>query len=355
MWFPSFLRSWTGLSAPNSSKDQRRQPARTKQTSARLQVEQLEHRWCPSYSLVTSRTALAGADSLNWGTLGPAGTVVANPSTILSTSGRSVSLSQPTQFGGFAIFEQTPPTTADSWNGSFAPGDMLLYGGNRGSKKSDPYTLNFGVTPIAAGGAQIESDYNGKFTAEVQALDAKGNVLASFTEVGNSTHAADNSAIFIGISSTSVNIYQIALSLTKAPSSTIGDFAINQFDFRTSAAAAAPAVRQLASAVGLAPLASSLPNAGQPALPTAPPPGPATLSASSISDEVPSATITQVAFYVSMNGTNTLLGYGAQSSTGVWTLTFTVNRTPGAYTLLAVAEDSDGVLGDPAPLTLSLL
>jgi hypothetical protein len=193
----------------------------------------LEPRWCPSYSLVTSRTALAGTDSVNWGTLGPAGTVVANPFQILSTSGRSVSVSQPTQFGPFGVFEQAPPTTAGSWNGNFAPGDMLLKGGNLGMKESDPTTLNFGATAVAAGGAQIQSDYSGSFTAEVQALDASGNVLASFTEVGNSTNAADNSAIFIGISSSSANIYQIALSLTKAPSHTIGDFAINKFDFRT--------------------------------------------------------------------------------------------------------------------------
>jgi hypothetical protein len=205
-------------------------------------VEQLEHRWCPSYSLVTSRTALAGTDSINWGTPGPAGTVVSNPFTILSTGGRSITVSQPAVFGGFAVFEQTPPTTAASWNGNFAPGDLLLYGGLRGSKKSDPYTLNFGSAAVAAAGAQIESDYDGKFTAQVQALDANGNVLASFTENGNATQAADNSAIFIGISSTSANIYQIALSLTKAPSNTIGDFAINEFDFRTSPlAAGAPA------------------------------------------------------------------------------------------------------------------
>jgi hypothetical protein len=227
-------------------------------------VEPLEQRWCPSYSLVTSRSALAGTDSVNWGTLGPAGTIVSSPFTILSTGGRSVSVSQPAQFGGFAVFEQTPPTSAGSWNGNFAPGDMLLYGGELGSKTSDPYTLDFGATAVASGGAQIEANYQGKFTAEVQALDANGHVLASFTEVGDSTHAADNSAIFIGISSSSANIYQIALRLTRAPSNTIGDFAINQFDFRTSAAPAASAVRQLASVVGLAPLASSLLNTGQP-------------------------------------------------------------------------------------------
>jgi uncharacterized delta-60 repeat protein len=78
------------------------------------------------------------------------------------------------------------------------------------------------------------------------------------------------------------------------------------------------------------------------------------LTASNISDEIPSATITQVAFYVSTGGTNTLLGYGTQSSTGVWTLTFTANLAPGTYTLYAQAEDSYGVFGDPLALTLTV-
>jgi hypothetical protein len=229
--------------------------------------------------LVTSRTALAGTDSVNWGTLGPAGTTVANPFTILSTGGRSISVSQPAQFGGFSVFEQTPPTGADSWNGNFAPGDMLLDGGLLGSKRSDPYTLNFGTTAVASGGAQIESDSNGKFTAEVQALDASGRVLASFTEAGNSTQAADNSAIFIGISSTSANIYQIALSLTKAPSNTVGDFAINEFDFRTSALAVAPAVRRSASVLTMLSPASLLLGTRQQPVPAAPLPEPAAPSA----------------------------------------------------------------------------
>jgi hypothetical protein len=116
---------------------------------------------------------------------------------------------------------------------------MLLE--NVGGKESDPTTLDFGATAVAAGGAQIQSSRYGKFTAQVQALDASGNVLASFTEVGDSTGAGDNSAIFIGISSSSANIHQIALSLTHAVLHLTGDFAINQFDFRTGPLAATPA------------------------------------------------------------------------------------------------------------------
>jgi uncharacterized delta-60 repeat protein len=79
-----------------------------------------------------------------------------------------------------------------------------------------------------------------------------------------------------------------------------------------------------------------------------------TLTASNITLADPGSTITQVAFYVQVNGTNTLLGYGAQTNPGVWTFTFTVNLTPGSYTLIAQATDSDGILGDLAALTLSV-
>jgi uncharacterized delta-60 repeat protein len=77
-----------------------------------------------------------------------------------------------------------------------------------------------------------------------------------------------------------------------------------------------------------------------------------TLTASNIAGD--GYTITQVAFYVSINGVNTLLGYGTQTSPGVWTLTFTVNLAPGSYTLFAQAEDSNGVFGDLFALTLTV-
>jgi uncharacterized delta-60 repeat protein len=83
--------------------------------------------------------------------------------------------------------------------------------------------------------------------------------------------------------------------------------------------------------------------------------GSLTLTAGNISDEIPSASITRVAFYAVINGTNTLLGYGTQSGAGVWAFTFsTAGWAPGTYTLSAVAEDSYGVFGDPLAITVTL-
>jgi hypothetical protein len=87
-----------------------------------------------------------------------------------------------------------------------------------------------------------------------------------------------------------------------------------------------------------------------------------TLSASNIVDLTAGATITQVGFYVDSNrdgkldSGDMLLGYGTQTSPGVWTLTFsTTGWAPGTYTLFAQAEDSYGVFGDPFALTLTVL
>jgi len=79
-----------------------------------------------------------------------------------------------------------------------------------------------------------------------------------------------------------------------------------------------------------------------------------TLTASNFTDPNPGNTITQVAFYATDSaGNQYLLGYGTDTN-GTWTLTFTVNLTPGTYTLLAEAEDSDDTLGDPIGLSLTV-
>ena len=277
-----FLTRWLQRTETSRPAHRDRRPPRRRQSPCRrrttplLQLEQLEHRWCPSYSLVTSRAALAGTDSVDWGTLGRTGTIVANPFTILSTAGRSISVSKAVA-GTFNVQEQCPAPDC-SWSGNFSPGDWLLDTANIRGSKSNPITLNFGTTAVAAGGAQIAAAYFGAFTAKVEAFDANGQSLATFTEAGTSTGAADNSAIFIGISSSSPNISQIALSLTSAQK-TKSWFVINKFDFRSSALAAAPAVRQPAPVLNLALLAPSALRTGQQATPVAPSPGSAAQSA----------------------------------------------------------------------------
>jgi uncharacterized delta-60 repeat protein len=80
-----------------------------------------------------------------------------------------------------------------------------------------------------------------------------------------------------------------------------------------------------------------------------------TLTASNITDGNPGVSITQVAFYYyDSTGTKQVLGYGTESTPGVWTLTLTVGLAPGTYTLYAQAQDSYGVFGDPLATTLTM-
>jgi hypothetical protein len=88
---------------------------------------------------------------------------------------------------------------------------------------------------------------------------------------------------------------------------------------------------------------------------------PVTLTAGGITDGNPGAGVTQVAFYQDSNGDgvldagDALLGYGTQTSPGVWTYTWsTAGLTAGTYTLFAQAEDSFGVFGNPDALTLQV-
>jgi uncharacterized delta-60 repeat protein len=80
-----------------------------------------------------------------------------------------------------------------------------------------------------------------------------------------------------------------------------------------------------------------------------------TLTVWNITDANAGATITSVVFYYyDSSGTKQILGYGTQTSPGLWTLTLTVNLAPGTYTLFAQAEDSYGIFGDPFALNLTV-
>ena len=242
-----FLTRWMQRPKHNRPAPRDRRPR------FRPAVEALEDRRCPSFGLVTSRAALVGADSVDWGTLlptpPPISYFVASPFTILSTAGTSITVSK-TQVSSFDVTTQlsAPPYQGNgTWNGNFAEGDRVLYTTPGDDRALNTITLDFGSTPVSAGGAQIQPNSRARpfnFTAQVDAFDAAGHHLASFTEKGSVTDAADNSAIFIGISSTSANISRIALSIKNiSGGERKSAFAINEFDFQTSplALVAAPA------------------------------------------------------------------------------------------------------------------
>ena len=103
----------------------------------------------------------------------------------------------------------------DGFYGNFSPGDFILssaYGNGTG-----PVTLGFGSS-ISAVGTEIEAFFPTTFTAQIEAFDASGTSLGSFTESGTvCAPFGDDSAIFLGVLSTSQNIQSVQFSLTAKP------------------------------------------------------------------------------------------------------------------------------------------
>jgi hypothetical protein len=218
-------------------------------------LERLEDRLCLSVTLVTSRTALAGTDYVDWGVLGPSNTTVANPFTVTSAGGVRLGVSARVNSSSFSTMEETPVTDGATapLQMNFAAGDHLLWLGTpKGLQihKSNPITFDFGASAVQGGGAQIGSAVYGNFVARVEAFNASGVSLASFTEAGNAQNTnGDNSAIFIGVRSDTANISRIALSIDSAPLNKTAQFVISRFDFRTAevarTTAAAPGTNAL--------------------------------------------------------------------------------------------------------------
>jgi hypothetical protein len=177
--------------------------------------------------LITARADLVGNDSVDWGGVGPSGTVLPNPFLITSAGRMTLTVSKPFTTNNFQRVDQN-----NGWRGNFAPGARLLWTGDPSGEGNNPITLDF-PSLISAGGAQIQAEILGAFVARIEAFDAGGTRLASFDQPGNSDGKV-NTAIFLGIRSDSgAVIDRLSFSLVSATDNTTADFAINQFDFDT--------------------------------------------------------------------------------------------------------------------------
>jgi hypothetical protein len=178
--------------------------------------------------LITSESSLgSNTASINWGTLGAAFTPVSNPFSITASNGQSVTVSQPG--GSGAQFQRRDE--GNGWIGVFALGTKLLWNAGNGPT----LTLDFGSNPISGGGLQIQADYYGSYSAQIQAFDSSNNLLGTFTVGGgNNTGAEDNTALFIGVLSTSgADIDRLVFSTPTAAGSP-NDFAVGPVSFTTN-------------------------------------------------------------------------------------------------------------------------
>lgn len=163
---------------------------------------------------VATRPGLGSVlDFVSWSSLGAEFTTPANPFSISSVGGLSLTVGK-TSAGTFERVDEG----GFGWTGNFALGDALLWT----SLTSGPINIDFGTSVFGAG-FQIQNDSLGAFQATLEAFDFSNASLGSFTFNGTSTQAQDNSAIFAGVLSTSSDVRRLSVNVTGSSS-----FAINQ-------------------------------------------------------------------------------------------------------------------------------
>jgi hypothetical protein len=176
-------------------------------------------------SLVTNRAELRSNDSIDWSSLGQ----VLNPFSpnfadfldfsFTGTSAGGLDLDidinpiNPPITSPF-VFKTAPIPQGIPTN--FANGDFLLFTGLQFGQfpapgNPGPISITF-AQPVRGAGAQIAVDDEPNFTGTIKAFDINGNLLDSFSVAGTSSTALDNSAIFLGVSSTQAEISRIEFS-----------------------------------------------------------------------------------------------------------------------------------------------
>lgn len=193
---------------------------------------------------VNSRTALHATDFLDWGTTGAVGALLPNPFNVESDMGSWAHVSQMNS-ANFQLRQQSNPVSSKNWNGNFAPNDTVLWT----HFSNGPITITFDTLMMAAG-AQIQPNTVGAFDGKIQAFDDWGGSLGAFSFHGMSNQHADNSAVFMGLQSSSANIRKLVFSVNGQWGA---DFAIDRVDLRECAPVPEPAslLTLLAGAGGL--------------------------------------------------------------------------------------------------------
>jgi hypothetical protein len=89
------------------------------------------------------------------------------------------------------------------------PGDTLVWTfDNTNNIGTGPLTLEFGKA-VLAGGAAIQADFNGAFTAKVEAFNG-GTLIGTATAMSDS----NGDSVFIGIQDTAAEITSLVFDLT---------------------------------------------------------------------------------------------------------------------------------------------
>lgn len=169
----------------------------------------------------STRAALGGNDSVAWGTAADDFTFVASPYARTSVGGVGVSASTPG--GTFAIFENG----GVAFSSNFAPGDIVL----DTFFNDGPISISFG-SAVRGVGFNIAHEVFGSFVGTLEFFGA-GNVLFDTVVVnGNATVNQDDSAVFLGGTSSLRDIVRVDVSVSQSGGSRA--LAINQMSLLTS-------------------------------------------------------------------------------------------------------------------------
>lgn len=160
-----------------------------------------------SLTLVTSRALLPQTDIIHWGDLG--GDLTDLGATFGATSVAGQVAATVSGAPRFALF------SGATFNADFVPTDTVLslFDLISGDPTAGVIRLRFNHA-VVGGGAQIQSNFQGNFTAFISALDASGNVIGSALSISGANGLnGDGSAPFLGIRSNAQDIFGIQFQL----------------------------------------------------------------------------------------------------------------------------------------------
>lgn len=186
-----------------------------------------------SISQVTTRANLQADETLDWGGFGAADTGVVSGSTLTTSSGMVVTVTQP--FYEMQIRQEGLATYLSGWwLGDFLPGQVLLTNWN------SPFAVTLGFSrPIFGAGLQIEpgqvSSYPTPFTAIVTAF-AGDTMLGRYSVEGSRSFHEDGSAPFLGIADDVPEITSLLFQVSVHSNSPYtGDLGMNFLSLQTAA------------------------------------------------------------------------------------------------------------------------
>ena len=139
------------------------------------------------------QTTFQSNDVVHWNQLGVNATV---PNNFSATSAGGIGVTGTFAKGGSGLTQLECPAAGCTWNGNFAPGDIVLFTNSPGQ---GPLTITFSQG-VAGIGFQIQPDnFNTNFVAEIQAYDGSTALDPAFFRLGASNSDNMNTAEFLGI------------------------------------------------------------------------------------------------------------------------------------------------------------